>query len=180
MRIVRLGQGVDRTGRLAEASLERAFAAVDEYMAIVQQHDVAEIRFCATSAARDAENADEFVAGVRERVGVEPEVIDGDEEARVSFAGATRDAAAAARAAAGARHRRRLDRAHPRAAADGTIVAAQSLDIGSVRLTERHLHDDPPSRTRSPPPSRTSTPRSTPATVDPAAGRRGRSAWPAR
>ena len=57
---------------------------------MVHEHDVSAIRFCATSAARDAENADEFVTGIRERVGVEPEVLDGDEEARVSFAGATR------------------------------------------------------------------------------------------
>ena len=60
-------------------------------MEIVLAHDVREIRFCATSAARDAENAEEFIARVRERVGVEPEVLDGLEEARVSFAGATRD-----------------------------------------------------------------------------------------
>ena len=60
-------------------------------MEIVLAHDVGEIRFCATSAARDAENSEEFLAGVRERVGVPPEVLDGDEEARVSFAGATRD-----------------------------------------------------------------------------------------
>src|ERR1700712_1938411 len=91
MRIVRLGQGVDRTGRIAEASLQRVFAAVEEYMGEVRGLDVDQIRFCATSAARDAENADEFVAGIRDRVGVQPEVLDGDEEARVSFAGAVRD-----------------------------------------------------------------------------------------
>ncbi len=78
---MRLGQGVDRTGRIADASLQRVFAAIEEYMEIVLEHDVREIRFCATSAARDAENAEEFVTGVRERVGVEPEVLDGLEEA---------------------------------------------------------------------------------------------------
>ena len=89
-RIVRLGQGVDRTGRLAEASLERVFAAVDEYAAIVAKHDVETTRFCATSAARDAENADVFRSGVEERLGVAPEVVTGDEEARLSLDGATR------------------------------------------------------------------------------------------
>ena len=70
LRVVRLGQGVDRTGRIADASLQRVFAAVEEYMQIVLEHDVRQIRFCATSAARDAENAEEFLSGVRERVGV--------------------------------------------------------------------------------------------------------------
>ena len=74
MRMVRLGEGVDRTGRLSEAALERTLAAVDEYAAIIAEHDVARIRFCATSASRDATNAEEFFAGVRERLGVEPEV----------------------------------------------------------------------------------------------------------
>ena len=72
MRIVRLGQGVDRTGRLAEASLRRTFAAIDELMELVRHHEVTRLRFCATSAARDAENSEEFVVGVRERTGVEP------------------------------------------------------------------------------------------------------------
>ncbi len=77
MQIVRLGQGVDRTGRIAEASLQRVFAAVEEYMEKVRELDVAHLRFCATSAARDAENAEDFVAGIRDRVGVAPEVLDG-------------------------------------------------------------------------------------------------------
>jgi exopolyphosphatase/guanosine-5'-triphosphate,3'-diphosphate pyrophosphatase len=144
MRIVRLGQGVDRTGRIAEESMARTFAALDEYAALVAEHQPEIVRFCATSAARDAENAAEFMAGVRRRVGVEPEVIDGDEEARASFAGATRGLG-------------RLD--HQGGAPEPVLVvdigggstelilgevAAESLDIGSVRLTERHLHDDPP------------------------------------
>jgi exopolyphosphatase/guanosine-5'-triphosphate,3'-diphosphate pyrophosphatase len=145
LRIVRLGQGVDRTGRIAEASLQRVFAAIEEYMAIVREHDVREIRFCATSAARDAENADEFVAGVRERVGVQPEVLDGREEARVSFAGATRDLPPLPEPLlvldiGGGSTELILGQA------DGTIVSRESLDIGSVRLNERHLHGDPPSK----------------------------------
>ncbi len=145
LRVVRLGQGVDRTGRIAEASLQRVFAAVEEYMDLVREHDVEKIRFCATSAARDAENAADFVAGVRERVGVEPEVLDGLEEARVSFAGATRDLPPLPEPLlvcdiGGGSTELILGRA------DGTIVAQESLDIGSVRLNERHLADDPPSK----------------------------------
>ena len=142
MRIVRLGQGVDRTGRITEESMARTFAALDEYAALVAEHRPTLMRFCATSAARDAENADDFMTGVKERLGIAPEVIDGDEEARASFAGATRV----------------LDDADdPVLVVDigggstelilgpvGAVDAAHSLDIGSVRLTERHLHDDPP------------------------------------
>jgi exopolyphosphatase/guanosine-5'-triphosphate,3'-diphosphate pyrophosphatase len=147
MRIVRLGQGVDRTGRISPESLERTFAALDEYAAMVSEHRPDLVRFCATSAARDAENADEFKAGVRARVGVEPEVIDGDAEARASYSGATR-------VLRGGPQERRgpflvLDIGGGSTElilgdADGTVTTAHSLDIGSVRLTERHLRADPP------------------------------------
>ncbi len=145
LRVVRLGQGVDRTGRIADASLQRVFAAVEEYMEIVGEHDVSEIRFCATSAARDAENAEEFVTGVRERVGIEPEVLDGLEEARVGFTGATRDLPPLPEPLlvcdiGGGSTELILGNA------DGTIVDRDSLDIGSVRLNERHLHSDPPTQ----------------------------------
>ncbi len=145
MRIVRLGQGVDRTRRIAEASLGRVFGAVEEYMRVVLAHDVKSIRFCATSAARDAENSEEFLTGIRERTGVLPEVLDGDEEARVSFAGATRDLPPMPEPllvidiGGGSTELILGD-------ADGSIVAAESLDIGSVRLNERHLAGDPPSK----------------------------------
>ncbi len=145
MRIVRLGQGVDRTGRIADASLQRVFAAVEELMELVGEHDVRDLRFCATSAARDADNAAEFLDGIRERTGVDPEVLDGDEEARVSFAGAMRSLPPLPEPMlvcdiGGGSTELILGRA------DGSIVAAESLDIGSVRLNERHLHDDPPSQ----------------------------------
>jgi exopolyphosphatase/guanosine-5'-triphosphate,3'-diphosphate pyrophosphatase len=144
MRMVRLGQGVDATGRLADEALDRTFAALDEYAALIAAHDVDRIRFCATSASRDAENADVFVAGVRKRLGVEPEVVSGDEEAALAFDGAVRNLRAAP--------------AEPVLVVDigggstelvlGTMTggpsAAVSLDIGSVRLHERHLHSDPP------------------------------------
>jgi exopolyphosphatase/guanosine-5'-triphosphate,3'-diphosphate pyrophosphatase len=144
MRIVRLGQGVDATGRLADDALARTFAALDEYAALIAAHDVERIRFCATSATRDAANADVFVAGVRARLGVEPEVVSGDEEAALAFDGAVRNL--------------RATPGEPVLVVDigggstelvlgtraGGPDVAVSLDIGSVRLHERHLHSDPP------------------------------------
>ena len=144
MRMVRLGEGVDRTGRLGDGALSRVFAAIDEYAAIIREHDVAATRFCATSAARDADNADEFTAGVEERLGIRPEVLPGAEEARLSYDGATHGLPSGLPA--------------PYLVIDigggstelilgsdtGEVIAGQSLDIGSVRLTERHLAADPP------------------------------------
>jgi exopolyphosphatase/guanosine-5'-triphosphate,3'-diphosphate pyrophosphatase len=145
MRIVRLGQGVDRTGRIAEASLQRVFAAVEEYMEEVRGLDVDHLRFCATSAARDAENAGDFLAGIRDRVGVQPEVLVGDDEARTSFAGAVRDLPPLPEPLmvldiGGGSTELILG------TGDGAVEAARSLDIGSVRLNERHLHTDPPTK----------------------------------
>ncbi len=148
MRIVRLGQGVDRTGVISDESMARTFAALDEYAAVLAEHRPERVRFCATSAARDARNAGDFVAAVEERVGVTPEVLDGDAEADASFDGATRGLGALPGGAVespvlvvdiggGSTELILGD-------ADGTAAIAHSLDIGSVRLTERHLHDDPP------------------------------------
>jgi len=145
MRMVRLGEGVDRTGRLTQAALQRVFGAVEEYAARIEEHDVSSTRFCATSAARDADNAEEFMAGVEERLGVRPEVLPGDEEARLSYDGATRTLQAGLAPPylvldiGGGSTELILGREHDE------VLGAQSLDIGSVRLTERHLHDDPPS-----------------------------------
>ena len=145
MEIVRLGQGVDRTGRIAEASLHRTFAVIETFMKQVHDLDVSSIRFCATSAARDAENAQAFVDGVRDLVGVAPEVLDGEQEARLSFTGATRDLPPLPEPLlvldiGGGSTELILGRS------DGAIEAQESLDIGSVRLNERHLHGDPPTR----------------------------------
>lgn len=144
MRIVRLGQGVDRTGRISAESMERAFAALDEFAALIAEYRPDLTRFCATSAARDAENAVEFTEAVRTRIGVAPEIIDGDAEARASYDGATRALAAGADPEpflvldiGGGSTELILGGAHG-------VTLAHSLDIGSVRLTERHLHDDPP------------------------------------
>ena len=142
-RMVRLGQGVDETGRLSDEALERLFAAVDEYAAVVAEHGVASLRFCATSAARDASNAEVFTRGVRERLGVEPEVIAGAEEAQLSYDGATRGLADLVAPLlvvdiGGGSTELVLGDAH------GSVRAGHSLDIGSVRLTERCLRSDPP------------------------------------
>ena len=143
LRFVRLGQGVDRTGRIAEESMQRAFAALDEYAVLLAEYQPDVTRFCATSAARDAENAAEFTDAVRNRIGVEVEVIDGGEEARASFDGASRavgeiEPPVLVLDIGGGSTELILG------TADGEVTAEHSLDIGSVRLTERHLHDDPP------------------------------------
>ena len=145
MRMVRLGEGVDRTGRLSEAALERVFSAIDEYAATIARHGAEVVRFCATSAARDADNAAVFAEGVRARLGVAPEVVTGDEEAQLSYDGATRSLAGRDLAApvlvvdiGGGSTELILGDGH------GHVRAARSLDIGSVRMTERYLRSDPP------------------------------------
>ena len=144
MRIVRLGQDVDRTGRLADEALARLFTAVEEYAAILTaQGGVDALRFVATSAVRDAGNLDDFTRGIRERLGVEPEVVSGDEEAALSYDGATRALAdvpfpVAVLDIGGGSTELILGDAPAR------VTAARSLDIGSVRLTERLLPSDPP------------------------------------
>ena len=142
MEIVRLGQALDRTGRIAPEALDRTLDATRRYAEVCRDLGVQHIRYVATSASRDAENRQEFVDGVRAALGVEPEVIGGQEEAALSFRGAT--------SVLGGRHR------GPFLVVDlgggstelvlGTTspVAAVSMDVGSVRLTERHLHGDPP------------------------------------
>ena len=141
-RVVRLGQGVDETGRLADEALARTFAAVEEFATTIRAHDVPveRVRFCATSAARDAANARVFVDGVRERLGVTPVVLSGMEEAALVFDATTM-----------------LDPPPPAPALAvdigggstelvlGGAEHAVSMDIGSVRLHERHLAGDPPS-----------------------------------
>ncbi|MEU0219567.1 Ppx/GppA phosphatase family protein [Streptomyces sp. NPDC006265] len=142
MTIVRLGQGVDRTGRLVPEALQRTFAACREYAGIIKEHGAERLRFVATSASRDAENRDEFVRGVLDILGVEPEVISGDQEAAFSFTGATRELA-------GGDH---LPKPYlvvdigggstEFVVGDDRVRAARSVDIGCVRMTERHLVRD--------------------------------------
>jgi exopolyphosphatase/guanosine-5'-triphosphate,3'-diphosphate pyrophosphatase len=144
-RMVRLGQGLDASGVIAEEALARAFAAIDEYAGLIRDHGVDRVRFVATSATRDAANADVFTAGVRERLGTEPEVVSGAEEAALAFDGAARHL----------RHTPELPLLVVDIGGGSTELisgsslgdppaAAHSMDIGSVRLHERHLRSDPP------------------------------------
>lgn len=143
MRIVRLGEGVDRTGEFSAAALERTFAACDEYAAILADHPVSSLRFVATSASRDARNREVFVQGVKARLGVAPEVISGTEEADLSFLGAVRglpsrvvELPVLVVDIGGGSTEFILGEQAPR--------AATSVNVGCVRMTERHLVDDPP------------------------------------
>lgn len=144
LEIVRLGQDVDRTGRLAPEALARTFEACKRYAARISELGATRVRFVATSATRDASNRSEFFEGVRSILDVTPEVITGDEEARLSFDGATRELAALGVPApylvvdiGGGSTEFVLGARQPE--------QAISVDMGCVRLTERHLLDDPPS-----------------------------------
>jgi exopolyphosphatase/guanosine-5'-triphosphate,3'-diphosphate pyrophosphatase len=146
MRVNRLGQGVDATGLIAPESLARTKDALLAYSEMLRRTGTGTVRVCATSATRDAENRDEFFTMVHDLVGVEAEVITGNAEARLSFAGAVAD----------------LDPDEgPFVVADvgggsselvtGTwdavqaeVAAAYSANVGCVRLAEKFLHDDPP------------------------------------
>ncbi len=142
LRITRLGQGVDATGEFHPDALARTFAACDEYAATLARHGVDALRFVATSAARDAGNREAFFAGVRERLGVEAEVIAGDEEAQLSFEGAlgaAPDAEAPTLVMDIGGGSTELVLGQP-----GRPVRGISLDMGSVRLRERFLASDPP------------------------------------
>ncbi len=149
LRIVRLGEGVDATGAFSAAALERAFAVLDEYARLIHEAGVepARIRMVATSAARDVRNRDAFSAGVRDRLGVEPQVIPGAEEAELSFAGALAGLHAAGVSVDGPVLVTDVGGGSTEFAVgdpDGTLRQATSLDIGSVRLRERSMPGDPP------------------------------------
>ena len=142
MRVVRLGQGVDATGGFAPEALKRTFAACEEYAALIRTHQAERVRFVATSATRDAANRDEFFSGVQQRLGVVPEVITGNEEAELSFTGAvagldgTVDQPVLVMDLGGGSTEIVLGQE--------AVEAGFSMDIGCVRMTERHLHSDPP------------------------------------
>ncbi|HLL66193.1 MAG TPA: Ppx/GppA phosphatase family protein [Micromonosporaceae bacterium] len=144
MEIVRLGEGVDRTGQLTAAAIERTRVALRGYAEEIRSLGADRVRMVATSASRDAANAADFTAMVAATLGALPEVVTGDEEARLSFAGAVRGLPS--------------DAAAPYLVVDigggstefvvgsSTVDAAISMDIGCVRMTERHLRGDPPGR----------------------------------
>jgi exopolyphosphatase/guanosine-5'-triphosphate,3'-diphosphate pyrophosphatase len=146
MEIVRLGQGVDKTGRLAPEALARTIAVLRDYADIIAGSGAQAVRMVATSATRDADNAAEFVRLVKEVLGVAPEVLTGAEEALLSFKGATAELAAGPGGGpflvtdiGGGSTEFVLG------PAGGPPANAISVNIGCVRMTERHLHGDPPS-----------------------------------
>lgn len=146
MRIVRLGQDVDATGMLSGEALARARTAVADYAATAAEFGVSTIRMVATSATRDASNRAEFFDMVRAQLGVEAEVISGAEEARLSFVGAVGEQDPQAGPflvvdVGGGSTELVLGDWDGRTA---TVRAAHSVDVGSVRITERVLRDDPP------------------------------------
>ncbi|PZS06458.1 MAG: exopolyphosphatase [Pseudonocardiales bacterium] len=142
LEIVRLGEGVDRTGMLAPQAIERTRVVLAGYAVAIRQLDAQRVRMVATSASRDAANAADFTAMVTATLGQPPEVITGNDEAALSFAGAVTDIGTGT---------------PPYLVIDigggstefvlggSTVQAAHSVDIGCVRMTERHLRDDPPS-----------------------------------
>jgi len=146
MEIVRLGHGVDRTGAIEPAAMERTLTRCREYAGQCRELGAERVRFVATSASRDASNAADFVAGVREAFAeydVAPEVVTGEEEASLSFRGATGDLRAHGipgpylvvdLGGGSTEFVRGLD----------DVEVARSVDIGCVRMTERHLESDPP------------------------------------
>jgi exopolyphosphatase/guanosine-5'-triphosphate,3'-diphosphate pyrophosphatase len=146
MRTVRLGEGVDANGEFSAAALQRTFAACEEYAQLLLEHPVEAVRFIATSASRDVRNRAEFIEGVRERLGVTVEVVAGTEEAELSFLGAVRglepalitDPVLVADIGGGSTEY------VLGSALTGEIFAASSVNIGCVRMTERHLQADPP------------------------------------
>lgn len=144
MVIVRLGEGVDKTGEFSQAALARTFAAIETFALLISQHQPELVRFVATSASRDVSNRSEFMDGVLSLLGIEPDIISGDEEAELSFLGATADLV-----------NEQKPPAAPYLVVDigggstefvlGTTgpTAAISTNVGCVRMTERHLISDP-------------------------------------
>jgi exopolyphosphatase / guanosine-5'-triphosphate,3'-diphosphate pyrophosphatase len=144
MTITRLGQGVDATRALAPEAVERTLACLARYGEELKVHGVERVDAVGTSAMRDAAGGDAFIARAREILGVAPRVISGEEEAELTFAGALTGLA--------------LPEVSPRIVFDvgggsteiilgsaaGVVQYAVSLDVGSVRLTERHIRTDPP------------------------------------
>lgn len=141
MIITGLGRGVDGTGRLSDDGIERVREALEKYKAIMDRYELAGVRMTATSAARDAANRDQFFDVSEKAVGVRPELISGDEEAQLSFEGATAE----------------LDPANGPylvfdigggstefAVGSSRMEGGISTDMGSVRFTEKYIESDPP------------------------------------
>ena len=143
MRITRLGQGVDLEGKLVDEAMDRTVAVLEVYGERIRDLEVSAVRVTATSAARDAANRDDFFERVARAVGARPELLSGEDEAALSFAGATAgldlaDGPFLVQDIGGGSTEFVLGHDGPE--------ALISVDMGCVRLTERHLHSDPPTR----------------------------------
>ena len=141
MEIVKLGEGVDKTKNFSPAAVERTLSALRRFKRLIDEHGVTQVRFCATSATRDAQNREIFTGPVQSILGVAPEVIAGTEEAKLSFLGAT------AEMSAGQGPFLVVDiggGSTEFVLGDESVSAARSVDIGCVRMTERHFKNDPP------------------------------------
>lgn len=140
MRVTGLARGVDANGALGGEAVDRVLAVLGEYRRVMEAHDVTAVAMIGTSALRDAADRDSFVRRAEQVVGAELEVLPGDEEARLSFRGATAELPGS-----GAPYLMvDIGGGSTELAAGPATFAATSLDVGCVRLTERHLHDDPP------------------------------------
>ncbi len=152
MRITRLGEGVDATRRLSPAAIDRTLGVLRDYRTVMDDHGVVRRRVVATSAARDAVNADEFMVRAAELTGVRPEVLSGDEEGRLSFAGATAHLPPTSVGTSpvlvvdigGGSTELAVGYAPRPGRTQGPEMMTRSLDIGCVRVSERLLPDDPP------------------------------------
>lgn len=138
---VRLGMGVEETGRLEPARLERAVEVVAEFHRLARRHQSAPVVLAATSAVRDASNGAELAQRIAAATGLELEVISGEEEARLTFAGATLGQPRAGALLVADLGGGSLELI---AARDGEVQHLESLQLGSGRLTERHVRTDPP------------------------------------
>jgi exopolyphosphatase / guanosine-5'-triphosphate,3'-diphosphate pyrophosphatase len=157
MEIVRLGQGVDETGRLAPEALARTIGVLRDYADIIAGSAARAVRMVATSATRDASNAAEFTHRVKEVLGVAPEVLTGPQEAMLSFTGATAELAGdggpylvadigggSTEFVLGVAATVGVEGTEAAARSGEPVVHAVSVNIGCVRMTERHLRSDPP------------------------------------
>jgi exopolyphosphatase/guanosine-5'-triphosphate,3'-diphosphate pyrophosphatase len=142
--ITRLGEGVDRTGRLAEAAMARTVACLEDYARIIAEEGVSAVDVVCTSAARDARNGAEFIAMAERALGTRPRIIGGDEEARLAYEGALSGLTISGEVTVFDIGGGSTEIIHGTAGAASALRGAVSLDIGSVRLTERHVKRDPP------------------------------------
>jgi exopolyphosphatase/guanosine-5'-triphosphate,3'-diphosphate pyrophosphatase len=144
MEVTRLGEGVDRTRTIKEEAMERTLATLVQYKDLMARHGVQRTRIISTSAMRDAENAAEFIELIKRKLGLTIEVISGEEEGRLTFAGATgsgsfvsKDDIALVVDVGGGSTEYIYGK-------EGQVFGAASIDIGSVRLTELFMKHDPP------------------------------------